>query len=113
MVEQFLTSAGAPSGVQSGTLVLPDGHARHLRRFTIAADAPAIRPAGSQASYPQAWTVSVPGAHLRLRLRSLARNQFVWMAFLPSFWEGAAAITQGPPGACAVESSRELTVDGL
>jgi hypothetical protein len=35
------------------------------------------------------------------------------MTFVPSFWEGAAAITHGPPGSCVVESTRKPTVGGL
>ena len=109
MLYQFLTAKGAPSGIQSGTLVLRDGHGRHLQRFTIIPRGPFLRPAGAQATYPQAWTLSIPAAHVKLSLRSLAANQFIWMAFLPSFWEGAAAITHGPPGRCVVESTREPT----
>jgi predicted secreted hydrolase len=113
MLYQFLTPNGVPSGIQSGTLVVRDGRGRHLRRFTISGHRPFLRPAGAQATYPQAWTLSIPAAHLKLSLRSLAANQFIPMAFVPSFWEGAAAITQGPPGSCVVESTREPTNGGL
>jgi predicted secreted hydrolase len=113
MLYQFLTPDGVPSGIQSGTLVVRDGRERHLRRFTISAHRPFLRPAGAQATYPQAWTLSIPAAHLKLSLRSLAANQFIPMAFVPSFWEGAAAITHGPPGSCVVESTREPTNGGL
>ena len=113
MLYQFLTSNGVPSGTQGGTLVLRDGRGRHVRRFAITPHGPFLRPAGAQAAYPQAWTLSVPTAHLKLSLRSLAASQFIWMAFVPSFWEGAAAITHGPPGSCVVESTREPTSGGL
>jgi len=113
MLYQFLTPHEVPSGVQGGTLVLRDGRGRHLQRFTITPRRPFLRPPGAQASYPQAWTLSVPAAHLKLSLRSLAANQFISMAFVPSFWEGAAAIIRGASGSCAVESTREPTTGGL
>ena len=54
------------------------------------------------------WSVgaSVPGVGT---LRALARNQMILNQFVPSFWEGPAAITRGASGRCIVESSRELT----
>ena len=107
MLYQFLTANDVPSGIQSGTLVLRDGRGRHLQNFTITPDGPFLHPPGAQAMYPQAWTLSIPAAHLNLSLRSLAANQFIWMSFVPSFWEGAAAITHGAPGRCVVESTRE------
>jgi predicted secreted hydrolase len=113
MLYQFLTASGTPTGVQSGTLVVRDGQGRHLQRFTISPHGPFLRPVGSHATYPQAWTMSIPAAHLKLRLRSLAANQFIPMSFLPSFWEGAATIAHGPPGSCVVESTREPTNAGL
>lgn len=113
MLYQFLTPQDAPSGVQAGTLVLRDGRGRHLQRFTITPRGPSLRPPGAKGSYPQAWTLAVPADHLKLSLRSLAANQFIWMSFVPSFWEGAAAITHGPSGSCIVESTREPTTGGL
>ncbi|MBV8997746.1 MAG: hypothetical protein JO304_01715 [Solirubrobacterales bacterium] len=113
MLYQFLTPNGMPSGIQGGTLVLRDGRGRHLHGFTTTPHGPFLRPAGAQATYPQAWSLSIPSAHLKLRLRSLAANQFISMAFVLSFWEGAAGITHGPPGSCVVESTREPTSTGL
>jgi predicted secreted hydrolase len=113
MLYQFLTPNSAPSGTQSGTLVGRDGRARHLQRFTITPRGPFLRPAGAQATYPQAWTLTIPAAHLKLSLRSLAANQFIAMTLVPSFWEGAAAITRGPSGSCVVESTREPTAGGV
>jgi predicted secreted hydrolase len=113
MLYQFLTPQETPSGIQAGTLVLRDGRGRHLQRFTITPHGRFLRPGGAQATYPQEWTLSIPAAHLKLSLRSLAANQFISMAFVPSFWEGAAAITHGPPGSCVVESTREPTSGGL
>lgn len=113
MLYQFLTARYLPSGIQAGTLVLPNGRGRHLQRFTITPRRPFLRPAGAKATYPQAWTLSVPAAHLKLSLRSLVANQFISMEFVPSFWEGAAAITHGAAGSCVVESTREPTTGGF
>jgi predicted secreted hydrolase len=113
MLYQFLNADGKPSGVQSGTLVAADGRVSHLRRLTIRARGPFLRPTGARAVYPQAWGLSIPAGHLKLSLRSLVANQFIAMQFVPSFWEGAAAITHGPPGSCAVESTREPISGGL
>jgi predicted secreted hydrolase len=113
MLYQFLTPNGVPSGIQGGTLVLRDGRRRHLQKFTTTPHGPLLRPPGARATYPQGWSLSIPAAHLKLSLRSLAANQFIWMAFVPSFWEGAAAITHGPPGSCVVESTREPANEGF
>jgi hypothetical protein len=40
-------------------------------------------------------------------LRAIARHQFITMQFLPSFWEGEAAVVRGARGLCTVENSRE------
>jgi hypothetical protein len=49
----------------------------------------------------------VPAGRLHLRIRALARDQFIVNTLVPSFWEGAATITRGAPGRCIVESSRQ------
>lgn len=113
MLYQFLTPHGTPTGIQNGTLMLRDGAGRHLQKFTITPHGAFLRPTGAQAAYPQAWTLSIPAGHLKLSLRSLAANQFIPMMFVPSFWEGAAAITRGPGGTCVVESTREPTSGGF
>jgi predicted secreted hydrolase len=113
MLYQFLAPDQMPTGIQAGTLVMRNGRGRHLQRFTITPHPPFLQPAGAKATYPQAWTLSVPAAHLKLGLRSLAANQFIWMSFVPSFWEGAAAITQGAAGSCVVESTREPVSAGM
>jgi predicted secreted hydrolase len=113
MLYQFLTANDVPSGIQAGTLVLRDGRGRHLQHFTITPQGPPLQPPGGQATYPQAWTLSIPTANLNLRLRSVAANQFIEMTFVPSFWEGAAAITHGAPGTCVVESTREPATGSL
>jgi hypothetical protein len=54
----------------------------------------------------------VPGA-LDITLASRATNEFITDKIIPSFWEGAAAITSGAPGSCIVESTRESILSGL
>jgi predicted secreted hydrolase len=94
-------------GAGEGTLVNRDGRARRITSFTATPRGPELRPPGAKATYPLAWRLRVPGAHLDLSIRAAARHQFVPMQYLPSFWEGAATIVRGPRGACTVEDSRE------
>jgi predicted secreted hydrolase len=107
MLYQFITPAGRPTGVQSGTFVSPHGTATHPGRFTVRPLGPDIRPAGATGSYPLRWRLDVPSAHLDLTLRARARRQFMSNQYIPGFWEGAAMITSGASGTCIVESTRE------
>ena len=108
MLTQFLDAAGRPvPGARHGTLVSARGRATAIADFTATPTGPVIQPRGAKATYPLGWRLTVPGAGIELSLRAAARNQFVPMQILPSFWEGAAAIVRGPPGACTVENSRE------
>jgi predicted secreted hydrolase len=109
MLYQFITPAGQPTGVQSGTFVPSHGVATHPKRFTVVPLGPAIRPAGATGRYPLRWRLDLPSAHLNITLKARARHQFISNQDLPGFWEGAAAITSSPPGACIVESTRETT----
>jgi predicted secreted hydrolase len=110
MLYQFIDGQAEPTGIQAGTLMTRNGTVRHLERFTISGRSPFVHPTGAQASYPLRWRLGVPAARLNLAVRSLASNQFITMTFVPSFWEGAAAITRGPAGNCIVESTREPIV---
>ncbi|HTX13259.1 MAG TPA: lipocalin-like domain-containing protein [Solirubrobacteraceae bacterium] len=107
MLYQFITPAGQPTGVQSGTYVPIHGPVTHPSNFTVTPLPPTIHPAGATATYPLRWRVDVPAAHLDLTLKSRARHQFITNQYLPSFWEGASTITSGTPGTCIVESTRE------
>ena len=106
MLYQFLDGRDQPTCHRAGTLVGATGRVEPLHRFTAHGLAPFIRPAGARSRYPLRWRLTVPGAGLRLTVRSLARHQYIVNQLLPSFWEGAAAITAGPAGSCIVESSR-------
>jgi predicted secreted hydrolase len=107
MLYQFITPTGRPTGVQSGTFVSPHGKVSHPRRYTVTPLAPSIRPAGATSTYPLRWHLNVPSTGVNIMLRARARHQFISNQFIPSFWEGAAAITSGMPGTCTVESTRE------
>jgi predicted secreted hydrolase len=91
----------------TGTLVSPGGHARRITAFRASPRRPFVHPAGATATYPLGWRLRVPGAGVDVTLRSLARNQFIRNRLVPSFWEGAATVTRGPPALCFVEDSRE------
>lgn len=107
MLYQFIDQRFRPSGVQAGTLVQRNGAVRHLRRFSVTPLGPWVHPSGAHATYPLRWRLQVPAAGLDLRLAARARHQFIGMQFVPSFWEGAAAVSRGGPASCIVESTRE------
>jgi predicted secreted hydrolase len=107
MLYQFITPAGQPTGIQSASFVSPAGTVAHPQQFTVTPLAPMIRPAGARGTYPLAWHLVVPSAHVDVTLEARARNQFIANQLIPGFWEGAAAITSGAPGSCIVESTRE------
>jgi predicted secreted hydrolase len=107
MLYQFIDPSGRPTGVQSGTFVPRPGVATHLRRFMVQPLTPSIHPPGATATYPLRWRLNVPAAHLDITLSARARHQFIANQYLPGFWEGAAAITNGARGGCIVESTRE------
>jgi predicted secreted hydrolase len=106
MLYQFLNARNRPSGIENGTFVHPDGTATHVSRFTVTPLRPTIKPAGAQSSYPLRWRLNVPAAGIAITVRARARNQFILNHYVPSFWEGAAAVTQGRPGGCIIESAR-------
>jgi predicted secreted hydrolase len=107
MLYQFISPSGRPLGVQAGTFVSPQGSVSYPRRFTVTALGPVIRPHGAAETYPLRWRLRVPAAHIDITLRARARRQFISNQLIPGFWEGAAAISRGTPGACIVESTRE------
>lgn len=109
MLYQFLNPSNRPSGVQNGTFVHSNGKFAHLSRFTVTPLRPVIKPAGARSTYPLRWRINVPSAGIELTVRARARNQFIVNRYVPSFWEGAAAVTNGRPGGCIVESSREAS----
>jgi len=76
MVFQIRKADGSVDPFSSGTLVAPDGSARHLSRddFEIAVDATWRSPL-SGAIYPVRWTVEVPVADLTLEIEPYLADQ--------------------------------------
>lgn len=115
MLYQFITRAGVPTGVQTATYVSPGNSVAHPRLFAIFPLNPVLTPPGATGVYSLRWRLEVPSVHPDVILAWLARNQFISNSntIVPSFWEGAAAITDGAPGRCIVESTRESILSGL
>ena len=113
MLYQFLDKSYRPTGIAAGTLSSGSGRPTQLSRFSATGLSPFVRPSRSRASYPQRWRLQVPALKLTLTLRSRARHQYIVNQLIPSFWEGAATISSGPPGSCIVESSREIPAGAL
>ena len=108
MLYRFLDLNNRPrSRYFTGTLFDRKGRVRRITRFRADPRAPFVRPDGATATYPLGWRLRVPSARIKLRLRTLARNQFIRNQLVPSFWEGAATITRGDKALCFVENSRE------
>lgn len=107
MLYQFLNRNDRPSGTVAGTFADSHGKVTHLHGFSAVGLSPFVRPSGAKLSYPQHWRVRIPALKLSLTVRSRARNQYIANQLLPGFWEGAEAITSGPPGNCIVESSHQ------
>ena len=97
-------ATGKPLGAYSdGTFVLADGSSRRARAFAVTPGRRILHAAGRD--WPLDWTLSVPGEHLRVRLRSIVSDQLVRGTVLPTFWEGAAAAGGTKTGVCFVEQS--------
>jgi predicted secreted hydrolase len=79
---------------RNGTFVRGDGSSVQVTNFTAASD---------RRHWPLAWSLRVPGLGLDLRLRSLARHQLFHGVLVPTFWEGASAVTGTKSGDCFVE----------
>jgi predicted secreted hydrolase len=107
MLYQFITRSGFPTGIQNATFLSPQGTVTHPDAFTVLPLRPTIRPAGATGVYPLRWRLLVPSAGIAVTLDARALNQFIANRLVPSFWEGAAAITNGQPGKCIVDSTRE------
>jgi len=107
MLYQYITPAGRPTGVQAGTFVSVRGRVTHPARFKVMPIGPEVQPPGAAGRYPLRWRLGVPSAHVNVTLRARASHQFIANRYIPGFWEGAAVVTSGAPGACIVESTRE------
>jgi len=92
MVYQIRRKDGSADPSSSGTLVAPDGTARHLTRddFRIGLTNQWRSP-HSGANYPARWTVEVPVASLTLRIEPYLADQELNLSY--SYWEGAVHFT--------------------
>lgn len=113
MIYQFITRDGTPIGVEPVTYVSPSGTVSHPTDASVAPLEPTIQPPGATGTYPLRWQLDVPSANVDITLAARARAQFITNRIVPSFWEGAAAITAGRAGSCIVESTRESVLSGL
>jgi predicted secreted hydrolase len=105
---------GSVDQASSGTLIDPQGHARHLpiSDFQIKAIDSWTSPA-SGTKYPAGWEVSIPDAGYRLRLTPTLANQEI-RAPAPAqltYWEGQVSI-EGTKNGVAVGGSGYVELTG-
>lgn len=97
---------GSVEPVSSGTLVAPDGSARHLRleEFNVTATGDWKSPT-TGGLYPSGWRVRVPIANLELSLTPTLPDQEVVPRGTAgiAYWEGAVRVTGNAAGVGYVE----------
>jgi predicted secreted hydrolase len=104
MLYEFHTRTGVPLAAhRSGTFVLRSGQSRLVSGFAALPGRRVLDAAGRR--WPLDWQLRAPSERLRLRVRSLVRDQLVRGLLLPTFWEGAATATGTKRGLCFVEQS--------
>jgi predicted secreted hydrolase/threonine/homoserine/homoserine lactone efflux protein len=110
MMFQIRKADGSIDPYTSGTLITPDGTARHLSRadFEIAVQA-TWRSPNSGATYPARWTVSVPAVELTLAIAPYLADQELNVSY--AYWEGAVRITGEQVGS-AVSGSGYVEMTG-
>ena len=88
MIFQIRQADGQVDPFSSGTLIAPDGSARHLtnEEFTLAVGA-TWRSPRSGATYPARWVVTAPAVDLRLEVEPYLADQELNLSF--TYWEGA------------------------
>jgi predicted secreted hydrolase len=96
MLYRMRRSDGSSDPSSSGTVVSPDGRARHLlvHDFTITATATWTSPK-SKAVYPARWHVTVPTLDLTLEVTPLLADQELHTggSVAVTYWEGAVSVT--------------------
>jgi predicted secreted hydrolase len=109
-VFQIRKADGSVDPFSSGTLVAPDGSARHLGRddFEIRVGA-TWRSPRSGATYPARWTVTVPTADLSLEIEPYLVDQELNVSYV--YWEGAVRISDERAG-LAVRGSGYVELTG-
>lgn len=101
MLYRLRRADGSADPVSSGTVVSPDGQARHLSLadFSIEAAGSWTSP-NSQATYPNKWRIAIPSLNLSLDVTPLLPDQELRTSRSTqvTYWEGAVAVsgtTQG------------------
>jgi predicted secreted hydrolase len=91
MVFQIRRTDGSVDPFSSGTLVSPDGSARHLSRgdFEVIVES-TWRSPRSGAVYPAGWRVEVPAADLMLEIDPYLTDQELDASYI--YWEGAVRV---------------------
>jgi len=85
MLFELRRKDGTIDPYSSGTLIGPDGKARHLRREDFS-----LEPLRKWTKYPVEWRIRVPSAQIDLRCRAVLDNQELKTRLGgPSYWEGA------------------------
>jgi predicted secreted hydrolase len=91
MAFQLRKEDGSIDPFSSGTLIAPDGSARHLGRdeFQIRVE-DTWRSPHTGATYPARWTVIVPAVNLELKIAPLLADQELTVSY--AYWEGAVQV---------------------
>jgi predicted secreted hydrolase len=98
MLFQIRKKDGSIEPVSGGTLVEPDGSAKHLT-----SDQMRVRPTArwtspqSQATYPSGWEISIPSAQIELTLKPYMSDQEMRVEIV--YWEGAVEVSGRSNGA--------------
>ncbi len=86
---------GSVDPYSSGTYVDRDGKTLHLalRDFSMTQAGTAYRSEKTGATYPIAWSVTVPALKLQIDISTPLKSQEFVSRFGPSYWEGAIDVT--------------------
>ncbi len=92
MLFQIRRKDGSTEPVSSGTLVEPDGQAKHLpfAAFQVKAGDHWTSPQ-SRATYPSRWSLSIPAEGIDLSLEPYVADQEMRVEI--TYWEGAVRVT--------------------
>ena len=97
----------------SGTLIGRDGKAIHLALsdFNMTPTGKTWTSQATGATYPLAWTVTIPKLQIQLQIATPLEDQEFVSHFGPSYWEGAIDIT-GHAGASLLDGTGYLEMTG-
>jgi len=114
MLFQLRRADGSIDSRSSGTLIDADGRSTHIRfgEFALAPDGP-WRSAASGATYPTEWLIELPAEKLRLRLKSVLKDQELRTPESTgvTYWEGSIE-AEGTAGENRVRGRGYLEMTG-